>query len=127
MDECATQRLLLSKEFEECKSAFVALGDETRQQIVIALLEGERCGMRVGEITKRTHLSRPAVSHHLQILKEAKIINMHREGTMNFYYVDANETEWGKIASLVNHVYEIVRKATTSDYPLCKQAETAGW
>ena len=30
-------------------------------------------GLRVGEITKQTHLSRPAVSHHLRILREAGI------------------------------------------------------
>ncbi|SNS91290.1 transcriptional regulator, ArsR family [Anaerovirgula multivorans] len=116
MDECTKQRLQMSKEFRDCQSAFIALGDETRQQIVIALLEGERKGMRVGELTKRTHLSRPAVSHHLQILKGAKIINMHRKGTMNFYYMDANETEWGKIAALINHIYAIVQKAAQTDY-----------
>lgn len=117
MEECERQRLTLANEFKECKNAFIALGDETRQHIFIALLEGECHGMRVGEITQRTHLSRPAVSHHLQILKNAKIINMHREGTMNFYYVDANETEWGKITALMNHVYHIVQKAIESDYP----------
>ena len=54
----------LAREFENCHKAFIALGDENRQHIVIVLLEN--CGgMRVGEITERTHLSRPAVSHHL--------------------------------------------------------------
>ncbi|MGR5875393.1 ArsR/SmtB family transcription factor [Bacillus pacificus] len=28
--------------------------------------------MRVGEITRKTHLSRPAVSHHIKVLKDAK-------------------------------------------------------
>ena len=38
----------------------------------------------VGEITKQTHLSRPAVSHHLRILREAGIILMRKEGTKTF-------------------------------------------
>ncbi len=64
------------------------MGDETRQLILIALLESDFNGIRVGEITK-THLSRPAVSHHLKILKEAEIVNLRREGTKNYYYLDS--------------------------------------
>ena len=62
MDECAAQRRLLSEEFQSNRKVFLALGDETRQQILVALLENEKIGMRVPEITARTHLSRPAVS-----------------------------------------------------------------
>ena len=51
---------------------------------------GECGGARVGAITERTHLSRPAVSHHLQILKEAGLLKMRREGTKNYYYFDAD-------------------------------------
>ena len=49
-------------------------------------------GIRVSELTRRTHLSRPAVSHHLQILKKAGIINMRKEGTRNYYYFDARDS-----------------------------------
>lgn len=41
---------------------------------------------------KKTHLSRPAVSHHLKILKEAEIVNLRREGTKNYYYLDSKIT-----------------------------------
>lgn len=44
-------------------------------------------GLRVGEITKQTHLSRPAVSHHLRILREAGIILMRKEGTKNLLHL----------------------------------------
>ncbi|MEG6523627.1 ArsR/SmtB family transcription factor [Desulfotomaculum sp. 1211_IL3151] len=40
--------------------------------------------MRVGEIKAKTHLSRPAVSHHLKILKDIGIVKMREEGTKNF-------------------------------------------
>ncbi len=67
----------------------MAIGDETRQAILLVLMETEcQTGLRVGEITKQTHLSRPAVSHHLRILREAGIILMRKEGTKNFYYID---------------------------------------
>ncbi|GEN95933.1 hypothetical protein PET01_19830 [Pediococcus ethanolidurans] len=43
--------------------------------------------MRVGELTTRTHLSRPAVSHHLKILKEAKLVSIRKDGTKHYYAV----------------------------------------
>lgn len=65
----------------------IALGDETRQHLILEMLKMGKCnGVRVGEITEKTNLSRPAVSHHLQILKEAKIVEVRKEGTKNYYY-----------------------------------------
>ncbi len=91
MNKCKNRLITITKEFKECQRAFIAIGDETRQDIILAILQSDCNGIRVGEITKKTHLSRPAVSHHLQILKEAGIINMRREGTKNYYYMDANK------------------------------------
>ena len=42
---------------------------------------GNCSGVRVNEITEKTHLSRPTVSHHLQILKDAGVLKVSREGT----------------------------------------------
>lgn len=117
MDECAKQRKLLAEEFEMYRKVFIALGDETRQQIFLVLLGHDTVGMRVPEITKRTHLSRPAVSHHLQVLKDAGLINMHRVGTMNFYYVDAAESCWNGLKKLVDHVDHVVHAANKNGYP----------
>lgn len=84
---------------EQLREAFIcsrtvlqAIGDETRQNIILAMMESEcEVGMRVGEITARTHLSRPAVSHHLKILKDAKLVDMRKEGTMNFYSINMRD------------------------------------
>lgn len=73
--------------------------------------------MYINKVESDFCIRKPSISHHLQILKDARIINMHREGTMNFYYVDANESEWGKIADLINHVHAIVQKAAQTGYP----------
>lgn len=117
INECARQRKLLADEFKLYQKVFIALGDETRQQIFIALLEHDVVGMRVPEITKKTHLSRPAVSHHLKILKDAGLINMHRVGTMNYYYVDAVQSCWGGLKSLIDHVDNVVHNANNNGYP----------
>ena len=76
MKECKFQKSLniITREFKECKKVLLAIGDDTRQAIIIALLESDCNGIRVGEITKKTHLSRPAVSHHLKILKESGLL-----------------------------------------------------
>lgn len=99
----------LKREFQDCKNVLTALGDETRQLIIIALMDTEcSVGIRVGEITKKTHLSRPAVSHHLKILKDAKIINVNRQGTMNFYYLDSDQSQIMLLGKLVRHIEELM-------------------
>ena len=110
MNKCKNRLITITKEFKECQRAFIAIGDETRQDIILAILQSDCNGIRVGEITKKTHLSRPAVSHHLKILKESGIINMRREGTKNYYYMDANKRQWEKVSSLVNHIYDVVKE-----------------
>ncbi|RED89200.1 regulatory ArsR family protein [Cohnella phaseoli] len=60
--------------------------------------------MRVGELMQRTHLSRPSVSHHLKILKDAKIVSFHRVGTKNYYYLDPNQSSIRLLKSLVDHI-----------------------
>jgi DNA-binding transcriptional ArsR family regulator len=99
----------LSKEFKECQKALVAIGDETRQLIISALLLSDCMGIRVGEITQKTNLSRPAVSHHLQILKNSNLINVRKEGTKNYYYLDAKDNELKKLIKLFNNVNDIMQ------------------
>lgn len=123
MTECFEQRQLLSAELQQYRKVFIALGDETRQNIFMRLLEKEPIGIRVPEITKKAHLSRPAVSHHLRVLKDAGLINMHREGTMNYYYVEANNSCWHGLKELVEHVDAVVKKANNCGYPYFKEED----
>lgn len=111
----------LAGEFSDCRQAFTALGDENRQRIVLALLENYG-GMRVGDISAKINLSRPATSHHLSILKSAGIVNMYRRGTMNFYHMDADEALWARLMKLVAHVNDIISDVTEK-HQLCQCAE----
>lgn len=83
----------LADSFSSCSKMLTAIGDETRQHLIIEMLKiGDCNGVRVGKITEKTNLSRPAVSHHLQIMKNAGIVKVRKEGTKNYYYFDpANE------------------------------------
>lgn len=94
----------IKEDFISSQKVLQAIGDETRQSILLVLM-GTDCqtGLRVGEITEKTHLSRPAVSHHLKILREADVILMRKEGTKNFYFINIRS----KISLLKNLVTDI--------------------
>lgn len=64
--------------------AFDALGDATRRAVLKRLRGG---GRSVGEIADGMEVSRPAVSQHLKILKEARLVTVHSEGTRRVYTV----------------------------------------
>ena len=68
-----------------------AIGNETRQGILLFLIASGEKGARVNEITENAHLSRPAVSHHLNVLKEAGIIHCRPEGTSHYYYISIQQ------------------------------------
>ncbi len=107
--ECEVRTRQIAAGFQNCRSAFTAISDETRQLILQALLESDLSGIRVGEIALKNHLTRPSVSHHLQILKEAGIVAMRKEDTKNYYYLSVQGTQWKAIADLVNLIYESVQ------------------
>jgi Predicted transcriptional regulators len=96
------QSQLLLEQFAEVRKLLVAVGDETRQVIISALAESQTC-MRVGEITEKTHLSRPAVSHHLKILLDEEVIGVTPKGTMNLYYLKFGGA-WTSLVALINDI-----------------------
>lgn len=108
-NECENNLNKIIEGFQECRHAFTAIGDQTRQLILLVLLESDLSGIRVGEIARKAHLTRPSVSHHLKILKEAGIVAMREEGTRNYYYLSADETRWKEIADLTGLIYTSVR------------------
>lgn len=76
--------------------------------------------MRVGEIKANKHLSRPTVSHHLKILKDAKIINVHKEATLNYYHLDSN-IKLKSLKNLIDQIEKIFLKCEA--YTILYQAE----
>ena len=47
----------LAEEIKSCKNILTALGDESRQHLIIAMMQACNCnGLRVGEITERTKM-----------------------------------------------------------------------
>lgn len=71
--------------FEKLIPTFNAIGDSTRQKILIAL--GRNKYLNVNEICDFLPLSRPAISHHLKQLKMAGLVDHDKIGTENRYYL----------------------------------------
>lgn len=109
MEQFSIEIRKLEEEFKRCRSLLVAVGDETRQHLLCMMMEGPDSGSRVIDLAKRTNLSRPAVSHHIQILKEAGIVKSRKEGTCIYYYLDPNDNEMEQLKKLVENVIAIMK------------------
>ena len=66
-------------------TGLTALGDPTRRAIFERLAERPRA---VGELAGELPVSRPAVSQHLKVLKDARLVVDQRVGTRRVYQVD---------------------------------------
>jgi len=66
---------------------FKALNDPTRREILSLLQEKD---MTAGEIAEQFDISFPSISHHLDLLKQAKLVMAQKEG--QFVYYSLNTT-----------------------------------
>ena len=71
---------------------FKALADPTRREILQLLRRGE---MTAGELTERvsSRVSKPLMSHHFAVLKEADLVTSRREGQQIFYALNTTVVE----------------------------------
>ena len=61
---------------------FTVLADPTRRQIIESLSSGERA---FGDLAEQFEMSRPAVSQHLRVLREAKIVSVRAAAQRRIY------------------------------------------
>lgn len=83
---------------DECMEVLRALSDRTRQEIVSIFAEkGEAC---VSDIAGRFTLSRPTISHHLNLMKRSGLLNARKDGK-EVYYSFNKEYVTGLLESLL--------------------------
>ncbi len=81
---------------------FHLLGDPTRLRIVLACLPAP---IAVGDIATQLQLSSSLVSHHLRLLRAARIVKSERQGKQVFYTAaDAHIS--GVLADMLEHIAE---------------------
>lgn len=64
---------------------FKLLGDPTRLRVLLTCLDGP---VAVGEIARRTGASQPLVSHHLRLLRGARLVRGERQARQVLYEAD---------------------------------------
>ncbi len=82
---------------------FTALGDEHRQRMLLTFEKGEK--LNVGQIAAVSSLSRPAVSHHLKILREAQVLSTQKMGKEVFFWINREFLDEA-LSSVLSYVRE---------------------
>ena len=82
---------------------FRLLGDQSRLRIVLAIAEREHA---VGEIAVLTELSPSLVSHHLRLLRAARLVKPRRHGR-RIYYGAMDQHVNRAVTDMLDHVREI--------------------
>ena len=64
---------------------FKALNDPTRREILEMLKQRD---LTAGEIAARFNMSKPSISHHLDLLKQAQLVTAVKEGQFIYYSIN---------------------------------------
>lgn len=88
------------------QNALAALGDPTRRKVFERLARGPRS---VGEIAAGLPVTRPAVSQHLKVLKEAGLVTDQADGTRRVYRLDPKGL--GQIRAWFDQFWEVALQA----------------
>ena len=89
--------------FRACIPLFQTFSDPARQDIILLLAEHET--LSVNEIADQSLLSRPAISHHLKILRDNRLVQIEQKGTQRYYSLSL-ETSVEQLKELIQLVEE---------------------
>jgi DNA-binding transcriptional ArsR family regulator len=73
-------------EWKNTSDLFLALGDEQRQRILLAFEAGER--LNISQIASTSTLSRSAINHHLNVLKQADVLHFEKVGKEMQFWIN---------------------------------------
>jgi DNA-binding transcriptional ArsR family regulator len=90
---------------------FKALADPTRREVLQLLRRGE---MTAGELTDRVsrRVSKPSMSHHFAVLKEADLVTSRREGQQIYYALNTTVVE-----DVLSIVWDLLASRKTAKEP----------
>lgn len=88
-------------EWKNTSSLFIALGDEHRQRILLAFEPNER--MNILQIVAASTLSRTAVTHHLNVLKDCGALQSEKVGKEVYFWVNKNLITYA-LTSVLNYI-----------------------
>lgn len=87
---------------------FSALGDATRQQLLLLMMGNHP--LSVKELAVAMNMSRPTISHHLLVLRDAKVVVEHKEGRRTYY-----KPELGEYYYTVKELIDLIDTLTNTE------------
>ncbi len=90
-----------------CLPMFIALGDDFRQQLIIDIAASGEKGINVTDLAESAKLSRPAISHHLKVLKDLGLITPRKTGTQIFYKLSIHK-DLEKLSEFINSISKVI-------------------
>jgi len=97
---------------------FAALADPTRRRVLERLARGPRA---VGEIAEGLPVSRPAVSQHLKVLKDAGLVSDRQDGARRIYAIDPRGL--GAMRGWLDQFWDEAMQALAAEIERTAQAE----
>lgn len=101
--------------------AFKAMADANRRQILQMLQKGD---MTAGEIADQFNISKPSISHHLNILKQANLVQDLRQG-QNIYY-SLNTTVFQDLIAWFYEIMKLAGSPEREDEPIPRPKKEEG-
>lgn len=99
----------LHTKFKYCAPIFIALGDEIRQKLILDIADAGIEGINVTNLSAKSTLSRPAISHHLKVLKDSGLVSPFKNGTQIFYRLNLKEN-LKEVEDLINSIRIVLQK-----------------
>jgi DNA-binding transcriptional ArsR family regulator len=94
------------------QKALAALADPTRRALYERL---RRSSLTVGELTRGAGVSQPAVSQHLRVLRNARLVTLRAEGTRRYYL--ASREGLAELRRYVESLWDEMLEAYAADDP----------
>ena len=97
------------KTFNSCVPFFIAMSDESGVASCPVIISSGKEGINVSNLSAKSKLSRPAISHHLKVLKDSGLIKPLKVGTQIFYQLNLSEN-FKTVSELINSMENILKK-----------------
>ena len=95
---------------DELTRLLEAVSEPMRMQIVFLL--SDHAQLNVGEIARQFRISRPAISHHLKVLKDAGIVRSEKSGQEVYYRIDRQ-----RIVTALRALADKLERSVSSEMP----------
>ncbi|MDO5765777.1 MAG: metalloregulator ArsR/SmtB family transcription factor [Elusimicrobiales bacterium] len=103
----------LKLEFRNSQKMLTAFGDEGRQNLLMLMIMENCKEMRAAELAEKTNLSRPAISHHMQILRDAGIVKCRKDGKYIYYFLNSGGHQLDLLLELFQDMKHQIEKIIT--------------